>query len=103
MRRGLVTDHTSSQGGTQVFRLACVRHIRWPQHALDLLHIVKLRAESPVHAENLFVDDSRHWQAVEAVCERLPQLYVVSALACNTSTSHTAHRRTSSFGALPEG
>ena len=35
-----------------------------------------------MHGENLLVDDGRDGQAVEAVRERLPELDVVSALAC---------------------
>ena len=34
-----------------------------------------------MHGENLLVDDSSNWQAVEAVGEGLPQLDVVAALA----------------------
>jgi len=33
-------------------------------------------------AENLLVYNSCYWQAVETVRKRLPQLYVVSPLAC---------------------
>ena len=32
-------------------------------------------------AEDLFVDDSGHGQAVETICERLPQFDVVASLA----------------------
>ena len=39
-------------------------------------------------AEDLLVDDGRDREAIEAVGERLPQLDVVSPLACTTHT-HT--------------
>ena len=48
---------------------------------LDLLHVLQLWAEAPVHAEDLLVHDGGHGQAVEAVRERLPQLDVVPPLA----------------------
>lgn len=34
-----------------------------------------------MHGKDLFVDDGRNWQAVEAICEGLPELDVVAALA----------------------
>lgn len=34
-----------------------------------------------MHGEDLLVNDSRNWQAIEAVGEGLPQLDVVSSLA----------------------
>ena len=34
-----------------------------------------------MHAEDLLIDDGRDWEAVEAVCEGLPELDVVAALA----------------------
>ena len=35
-----------------------------------------------MHANDLLVDDCHHWEAVEAVGEGLPQLYVVPPLTC---------------------
>ena len=49
---------------------------------LDLLHVLQLWAQAAVHAEDLFVHDGGHGQAVEAVRKRLPQLDVVPPLAC---------------------
>jgi hypothetical protein len=49
---------------------------------LHLLHVLELGAEAAVHAENLLVDNGSHGKAVEGVCEGLPQLDVVSPLAC---------------------
>lgn len=62
--------------------LTRVGYVCGAQHALDLVHVIELRAEPAVHAEDLLVHDSGHGQAVEAVRERLPQLDVVPALAC---------------------
>jgi len=68
-------------GPQQVAQEPRVGNIRRPHDALDLLHVLQLGAESAVHAENLFVDDGGHGQAVEAVGERLPQLDVVAPFA----------------------
>lgn len=51
-------------------------------YPLDLLHVQELGGEASVHAQDLLVHDGRHGQAVEAVCESLPQLNIVSPLAC---------------------
>ena len=42
---------------------------------------LKVRTESSMAAENLFVDDGGHGEAVEAIRERFPQLDVVPTLA----------------------
>lgn len=42
-----------------------------------------------MHGENLLVNDSSNWQAVEAVGEGLPQLDVVTALALIVETVDT--------------
>ena len=62
-------------------KVTLIRNIRRPHYPPDLLHGLKVRREAAVAAEDLLVDDGRHGQAVEAVCERLPQLDVVAALA----------------------
>jgi hypothetical protein len=49
--------------------------------SLNLLEGGKLWGETAVHAEDLLIDNSSDRQAVEAVSEGLPQLYVVAALA----------------------
>ena len=56
-------------------------YVSGPHDAADLLHRVKIRAQTTVHGEDLLVDDSGDGQAVEAVRESLPQLDVVPALA----------------------
>lgn len=55
----------------------------------DLLHRVQIGAQTTVHGEDLLVDDSGNWQAVEAVGECLPQLDVVSPLALVVETVNT--------------
>jgi hypothetical protein len=42
---------------------------------------VQIGREAAMHAEYLFVHYGRDGQAVEAVRERLPQLYIVAPLA----------------------
>lgn len=39
-----------------------------------------------MHAEDLLVNDGRHWKAIETVCEGLPNFDVVSPLACEGDT-----------------
>lgn len=58
-----------------------VRHIRRSHHAADLLHALKIRRQTTMHRENLFINDCSNRKTVEAVCECLPQLNVESALA----------------------
>ena len=54
---------------------------RGSHNSLDLLHVLQLRRQPPVHAEYLLIDYRCHWQAVEAVCEGFPKFDVVSSLA----------------------
>jgi len=65
----------------QVAEQARVGHVRGPHDPLDLLQGVQLGGEAAVHAQDLLVDQGRHWQAVEAVSERLPNSNVVPPLA----------------------
>ena len=56
-----------------------------------------------MHAEDLLVDDGGDGQGVEAVREDLPQLHVVSPLACGgavprTTRVHTQHTRSRQAG-----
>lgn len=67
-------------------------YVSWAHHTADLLHRVQVWAETAVHRENLLVDDSSNWQAVEAVSERLPELDVVSALALVVKAIDTVDR-----------
>ena len=45
-----------------------------------------------MHCEDLFVDDGRNWQAIEAVGERLPQFDVISSLALIIEAIDTVDR-----------
>ena len=53
---------------------------RGSHNSLDLLHVLQLRRQPPVHAEYLLIDYRCHWQAVEAVSEGFPKLNIVSSL-----------------------
>ena len=55
-------------------------YIRRPHHSTNLFHRIEVRAQPSVHGKDLFVDDGRNRQAIEAVCECLPQLDVVPSL-----------------------
>jgi len=59
-----------------------IGNIRRPHDLSDLVHVLQIRRKTTVHSENLFVDDCGYGQAVEAVGEGLPELDVVSPLAC---------------------
>lgn len=56
-------------------------HISGTHDTADLLHRVKIGAQTAVHREDLLVDDGCDWQAVEAIRKSLPQLDVVASLA----------------------
>jgi hypothetical protein len=85
-------------------RLTSVGNVGGSHHSPDLLHALKVWAQATVHGEDLFVDDGGDGQAVEAVCKGLPELNVVSPLACQTGKrldkaerqgrvrTHTRHR-----------
>ena len=45
-----------------------------------------------MHGEDLLVDDGGDWQAIEAVCKRLPQLDVISTLALIVESVYTVDR-----------
>ena len=47
-----------------------------------------------MHSEDLLIDDCCDWQAIEAICEGLPQLDVVSPLALVIETVNSVDRRT---------
>ena len=57
-------------------------HTCWSHDSLDLLHVLKFRRQSPVHAEYFLVNYCRDWKAIKAIGEGLPQLYIVSSFAC---------------------
>ena len=46
----------------------------WSHDSSNLFHRFKIGTETAVTAEDLFVDNRRKWEAVEAICERFPKL-----------------------------
>jgi len=63
-----------------------VAYISGSHDSPDLLHGVEIGAQTTVHGEDLLINDGSNGQAVEAVCECLPQLDVVSPLALIVET-----------------
>lgn len=61
----------------------CVRHIRGSHHPPYLLHGLEIRAETSVHREDLFVDNSGYRETIKAIGKRLPQFDIVAAFACH--------------------
>jgi hypothetical protein len=41
-----------------------------------LVQVLEVRRKAPMHTQNLLINQSSHWQTVEAICERLPQANV---------------------------
>lgn len=68
-------------GPEQIAKQAVIGDVRRPHNATDLLHGLQVGRETTVHAENLLVDNSSDWQAVEAISEGLPELDVVTPFA----------------------
>ena len=58
-----------------------VTYVSGSHDTTDLLHGIKIRAQSTVHGKNLLVDNSGDGKTIEAVGEGLPQLDVVATLA----------------------
>jgi len=52
------------------------RHIHIP----NLLHGIQIGGQPSVHAKDFLVDNSGYWQAIETVCECLPDFHVVPIL-----------------------
>ena len=59
----------------------------------DLFHRVEVRTQTAVHCENLFVNNCCNGEAVEAICERLPELDIVPSLAFVVETIDTIDGR----------
>ena len=56
-------------------------YISWAHDSADLLHGIKVWAQTSVHCKDLLIDDGCNGQAVETVGECFPQLDVVSSFA----------------------
>mmetsp|Transcript_23280 Transcript_23280/g.38919 ORF Transcript_23280/g.38919 Transcript_23280/m.38919 type:complete len:232 (-) Transcript_23280:380-1075(-) len=65
----------------QIAQQSSVRHIRRTRDLLNLLQRLQVWREASMHAQDLLIHQRGHRQAVEAVCERLPEANVVAALA----------------------
>lgn len=65
----------------QVAHKPVLRDLDGPRDAADLLQVLQLGAETPVHAQYLLPDDCGHRHHIEHVREYLPQLQVVLSLA----------------------
>ena len=52
--------------------LTGIGHVCGPHDASDLLHVLQVRRQAAVAAEDLLVDDGGDRQTVEAVGEQLP-------------------------------
>jgi len=52
-----------------------------PNDLANLIKAVELGRETAVRAEDLLVDDGTQWEAVENLCEELPQFGGVPSLA----------------------
>jgi len=65
----------------EVAQEARLGHVGRPHHPPDLVHRLEVGRKAAMHAQNLFVDDGRDRQAVEAVGKRLPELDVIPPLA----------------------
>jgi hypothetical protein len=68
-------------GPKQIAEKTRVGNVRRSRDLANLLHGVKLRAQSSMHAEDFFVNDGGNRHAVEAVRESFPELDAVSSLA----------------------
>jgi hypothetical protein len=68
-------------GPKEIAKKTAVGDISRTHHPADLLHRVKVGAETAVHCEDLLVNDGSNGKAVEAVRKCLPKLDVVSTLA----------------------
>lgn len=71
-------------GPQEVTEQTNVGDVGRPHHPTNLVHRVEVWRQTAMHGEDLFVDNRRYGQAVEAVCKRLPQLDVISSFAYGT-------------------
>jgi hypothetical protein len=64
--------------------LTCIWDISWSHDASDLFHALQIWTQSSMATENLFINNGRNWQTVEAVGERFPQFDVIATLTWDT-------------------
>lgn len=65
----------------QITEKSGVGHVGGPHNILDRFDLVEFGRETSVHTQDLIVDERSNWQAIEAVCEHLPQFNSVSSFA----------------------
>lgn len=78
----------------QVTQQSLVRDVSRSLDPANLFHGMQVGTESSVTTKDLLVHDRRHWQAVEAVGESLPQFDVVPSFAWTQETEMGALVRT---------
>eukprot|EP00449_Zooxanthella_nutricula_P004904 CAMPEP_0198522210 /NCGR_PEP_ID=MMETSP1462-20131121/21401_1 /TAXON_ID=1333877 /ORGANISM="Brandtodinium nutriculum, Strain RCC3387" /LENGTH=176 /DNA_ID=CAMNT_0044251867 /DNA_START=136 /DNA_END=662 /DNA_ORIENTATION=+ len=80
-------------GPQQVADQPGVWHVRRADELPDLVHVRQLGRQAAVHADDFFVDEPAHWQAIEDVAEVFPQLDVVPSLALIVEAVNPGDRR----------
>jgi len=75
----------------------CVRNIRRSHNSPYLLHGLKIGAETTVHREDLFIDDSSYRETIKAIRKRLPQLDIVTPFACQCHQSVIVKNRNATY------
>ena len=77
-------------GPEQIAKQALVGHFDGPFDADDISQILKVRAESAMHTDDLFIDNCADGHDVEHVEEVLPYLEVVASLAFIMGNVHSS-------------
>lgn len=60
-----------------------------PHDPPDLLHGIEIWGQTPMHSENLLVNDGSNWETIKTIREGFPQLYVVSSLTLVVKAIYT--------------
>lgn len=76
------------------FNKRLATYVSWSHHAADLLHRVKIWAQTAMHGEDLLVNNSSNGQAVETISKGLPELDIIPALAFVVEAVDTVDRGT---------
>lgn len=81
-------------GPKKITKKAGIGNVRGADDALDLIETGELGGQATVRAEDFLIDDTSAGEAVEAVCESLPQLNAETALALVIETVDAVNGRT---------
>lgn len=54
-----------------IFEITCIWDIRGSHDSSNLFHVLQIRAESTVAAENLLIDQGCDWQAIETILNEM--------------------------------